>query len=821
MTRSILDDVRYAWRTLRHSPWYALTVVGVLGMGLALATTVFALVDGVLFKPLPFARPSELFLIRASISTQPRVDPPPVSWREINAWTEAVPELLLTVVSPSPLEWERTEHHEYWSARVDARFFEVVGQAPRLGGFTPADYDWDFKRIENGSAWQPILISHRMWHQMFGGDPNVVGRTVTTRVDGKTTFGVRVAGVLPQNFVFPIDVGPAPDVLIPISSARRISIARDLYAVGRIPPPTSAAGIGERLRAATRRLAESAPPAEALVTPHGVGGPPFDDLQLAAVVDLLAKDERPAFALVSSAAALMLLLACVNVAGLAASRNIERRRDLSVRRALGASGWRLSRGIIAETGLLVTASIGLGLLLARPLLVWTVDLLPVSLTLMKMPAIDARVFSAIAVIAAATVVFVSLLPAVIATRIRPVSVLNALGGMWTPIGRRSHFVLVATQVGTAFVLMIAGGLTAVSLADAWRTEAGFTRDRTVLLEAFVVRDSGGNDRVLQLMEAQAALASMADAGDVAVSSIQPLFARRSLPWTTVVPEGWTGPLDRISARRVTADFFRVLGLDLVKGRWPVPGEWRESQRVAMVSETAERLLWQGRSAIGQRLVPPRGRKAEPITVIGVVADARFAALDTEPISDIYLTDPITSSTTGVYFHVRTRNDADRVAVTAAAILRARGLRVEQATSHEAALLASLKHRVLPAWLFGSLGLTALLVLGTGVLGLLAISAAQRTREIGIRMAFGATAPAVIRLMVGEQLTAVLSGLLGGILVSVWAVRSLESQLFGVGAYDPLVWTVVAITLVSVALIGGLVPASRAARVDPVVALRVE
>jgi hypothetical protein len=290
-----------------------------------------------------------------------------------------------------------------------------------------------------------------------------------------------------------------------------------------------------------------------------------------------------------------------------------------------------------------------------------------------------------------------------------------------------------------------------------------------------------------------------------------------------VPQGWSTEPDGVTSREVSAEFFEVLGLRLIDGRWPEPGEWADARPVALVSETAARLLWPDGTALGRTLVPTSPRTVPASrSVIGIVADARFLGLDVDPLGDIYLPDPLAETGRyGAFFHVRTRGPAADALPVILSALAGRGLRITQASTHEDALFASVKHRVLPAWLFGTLGLGALVILAAGVLGLLAMSAAQRTRELGIRVALGATPGRVVRMLVGEQLAAVAAGLALGALVSAWAVRLLEAHLYRVRPYDPGVWTMVAMTLTAVAVIGSLIPSTRAARVDPVQALRVE
>jgi predicted permease len=819
---SVWQDVRHAGRALRRDPWYASTVVVVLAVGMALATVAFAVVDGVLFKPLPLSRPSELFVIRASATLEPGSVAPPVSFREIEAWRQAVPELSLSGVSAAPDAVVLAPGREIWTAAVDERFFEVIGRQPLVGGFSEDDFAWNWARVDDGGTWQPQIISHRLWRHEYGGDPGIIGRTIISSARNSRTFGRRIVGILPPDFVFPIDEGGAePDVLVPIFGGLQRSQERRFQAIVRIPSDAAVLQVEERLRAATQVPALNPAP-----LPHGDSVRPharLDDVRLVGLVEHLAADERPAFTLVAAAAGLMLLLTCVNVAGLAASRNLYRRNDLAIRGALGASGWRIARGLLAEIAVLAFAATGLALLIARPMLIETIALLPSTLTLMKVPALDGRVFAAAALLSLLTVLGVSLWPLRMAARVKPSFGSSVVGGTSTGMGRRSRFVLIAAQVGLGFVLLAGGGLSMASFAAAWRTDAGFERARTFLIEAFVMRSLNPEDTRRQLESGADLLARLPGVEDVAVSSIQPLFARRSIAWSTVAPRGWPGPLENVATRNVSDNFFRLMGLHLVSGRWPAAGEWNGSRPVAVVSATAARRLWPGRDAVGQELVryPAPRQPQPPVPVIGVVADARFGALDAEPIADIYLPGPITPATTGVYLHARTTGPAERMLPQAAAALTAAGLRLEQAATHEDAVFDALKHRALPAWLFGTLGLAALLVLGAGILGILAASAAQRTREMGIRIALGATPAAMVRLIVREQLAAIAAGLGAGAIVSAWAVRYVQSELYGTGPYDPVLWSAIALVVVAVGFAGTLVPARRAARVDPVVALRTE
>ena len=807
---AFLADVRHAGRLLRRSPWYASTVCGVLAVGIALTTVAFAVVDGVLFKPLPFARSQDLYVLHADATSAPRLEPPAVSFHHATVWRDSAPEAAFTVVSHDP---------QAGVASIDERFFDVVGMRPVLGGFHADDFDWLETSLATGTRVRPVLISHQRWVHEFGADPAVVGRTIihTSRLDFRSGF--RVAGILPADFVFPLDVGEKPPTEIsPVLRSERTSAVRRLHVIARVSA-TEASALPERLTAAMRARPE--PPPSGHYPAEVRQYKPFDRVRLTPLTDHLARHIRPAFGLVFAGAGVLLLLACVNVAGLVAARNVERRRDIAVRRALGASTWTLTRGLFVEVLLLAAVATGVALLVARPMLLWTLEMLPASVPLLKAPAVDIRVFGVASAVMLLTAVAVAAWPARVASGVGIDVTVGRVDAGVTAATRRTSLPLVALQIALGFVLLTAGALTVSSLARAWRNDAGFHRNRMILVEAYVAQAKTRDEITANLTGISPLLESVDGVGHVAISTVGPFFARRGIPWSTVVPEGWQGKAEGIQSRQVSANFFDVMGLRLVDGRLPASTEWTPHAG-AVVSERAARLFWPGQSPVGRVLINQSGReRGQRIPVIGVVADARFNALDESPIGDIYLAGAIEPGRYGAYFHVGTTRDAEDVLPQVQAALAGRGLFFEQVATHEDALFASVRHRALPAWLFGSLGLAALVIVGAGVLGLLAMTAAQRTREIGIRIALGATRERVVGMLVREQLVAVAIGLSVGALVSAWAVRLLESQLYGVSAYDPRVWTFAALVMLGVACAGTLMPSLRASRTDPVRALRSE
>ena len=406
---ALLMDLRHASRAWRQSPWYVATVVGVLAVGIALTTVAFAVVDGVLFKPLPFPDSHELYLLHADVGTAPRTQPPPVSWRDANAWLEAAPDLRITVLRNDPRSGE---------AAIDERFFDVVGIRPLAGGFSEADFDW-FAEVDRtmGRRWiRPVLISYRTWMEEYGGDWSVLDRTVITRI-ARAPF---LADGSQASFHA---TSCSPSTLArrsrgqsrPFPSTDRDRADRALHVIARVSR-ADAASLPERLTAASRALPE-APQTRGHAPAERMQRVPFDRVELVPLDEHLSRHVRPAFALIFAGAGVLLLLACVNVASLVGARSVERRRDIAVRRALGAGTWPLVRGLLAETLLLAAVATGIALLVSRPLLMWTVELLPRTVPLLKEPALDGRVFGIAALLSVLTACAIAMWPARAAARI--------------------------------------------------------------------------------------------------------------------------------------------------------------------------------------------------------------------------------------------------------------------------------------------------------------------------------------------------------------------------------------------------------------------
>ncbi|MEZ5319307.1 MAG: FtsX-like permease family protein [Vicinamibacterales bacterium] len=820
-----MTHVRGTLRSLRRSPAYSATLVTVVAMAIALGAATCTVVESAFLGALPFDRPEALHLVGAS-RVPGAMWPGMLSGREISAVQAQLPGLPGTVLMAGRPVLARVGGVDLRSAAVDARFLDVVGVRPALGGFDPGDFDW-------GPALRPpelvpVLITDEAWRTRFGRDPDIVGREVVIMERGERRTGLRIRGVLPPDFVFPLDAGETrADVIaasgIPGAAVWPRMAARQFQLLVRITPPRSFAEVAGALERAQATLLDGRPADPSRVDPSVPSAAASASFDLQPIGRLWGADERTAFRPLVAAAALLLLLTAVNVTGLVAARTIARRPELAIRRALGASARDIAWQLAGEIGFLMAIAALAAWWLARPLVTITLGLLPDSVTLLRQPAVDARALAVAIGLGVAVTLIVAVWPAVLATRTGRPARLASGASAGSRAGRRSAFLIVTTQTAFGCVLIVAGALTAVSLSRVRAAELGFHREDLAVVEVEGRRFRDFADVADQLRRGLDALREMDGVRAVAAASVRP-FDAGSVPFTTVAPEGVTARPEGVAERRVDRAFFDVARLSVLEGALPTEGEWRDGAPVAVVSRTAARLLWPDRSALGQvltRLRPVPGASDPRRIVAAVVGDARWQALDAPPVGDVYLPGVIQATTVGIGALVQTTGDASDVAARAARELTARGLTVRRAVALEDAMASSTRARVLPVWLFGTLGASALAIVAVGVVGLVTMTAAQRTRELVIRVALGATSGGVTRLLVRDQLVAVGAGLAVGLVASVWTARWVESQLYATRVYDLTIWAAAAGVLGLVAVAGATLPAVRAARVDPARLLKAE
>lgn len=824
-------DVRYALRSLRRSPWYAATVIGVIALGMTLATTVFAVVDGVLFKPLPYPDVDRLVAIETGFNNLPSATRSTPSWirprpgngasvQDIISWQAAAPEAAITGIREViPGMGEGLNETSFSVGLVQRNFFETIGVPPMVGGLAASDFDHE-------DLVRPVVITFELWQSRFHGANDMVGRTFIS--EPTTGRGFRVAGVMPRGFVFPSARAAVNFIApyVPSSLDRSDPTRRWIHQIiARLPQGMSMAALRARVE---RGMAATAAAVPTKPRPPGWSDRgwrmqgPFDHADVVPLASDLGVVERPLFQAIFLAALVLLALGGLNVSGLMAARGLDRARELSLRRALGATGFGLARLLFLEALVPIVAASAIGLALAVPLLRLGVRLLPEDLVLLKpqmAPAIDARV-----------VMFVVLSAIVLAvpTTIWPIRRALGVGAVPLDGGSRGstrsrsigRAVVIVSQVAAALVLTMGGALLVTSIMAVYAHTPAMRTEGVVVLRESMQGDAGAMGpagRAAHLIET---LRRVPGIDGVALSDGQVLEGGGGVPgWPA--PAGTTSRLEVVS-QLVTPDFYRVLEPQLVMGRFPTDAELESDAPVIVVSESVARAYWPSASPLGQNLTYRRGNHQEPVGVVGVVRDIRWNYWDAE-VGAVYGPYARLSGSSSLTVFIRTRKSAAEITARAIQAIAAADplIRTTRSGTLDELFADTVRPRRFKAWLFGSFAAAALVVVGAGILGLIAMSTARRTREMGIRLALGSTRERLVGLLLREQLFNIVSGVAAGSLVSAWAVRFVRAFLYEITPYDPRVWAAAIAVIVATTAIGTLIPSWRASRTDPVEALRAE
>jgi len=792
------QPMRYAIRSLRGSPWYSATAIAVIALGMTLATTAFAIVDGVLFKPLPYPRADELHAIRGTYSPellQTFTDGTAggsfgLSVRDVDDLAAAVPSASFAMHSGGASMSRPLGDLRPWApavASVDPRFLDVLGVTPLAGGFTAGDFETPLGEV------RPALVTYAFWQQHLDGNTDVVGRTVEPSPG--TPIRYRVVGILPASFVYPTSLAQ-PNLLTPlvIPTAARGDRARRSY------------GVIVRLPAGVDRDTYQARFKQVSQTVHReLEGKAWDLAAIRPFETDLVNRRSQSFPVVFGAALFVVLIACVNVSGLMASRSLDRRREIALRRALGARTRDITSLALAESALLIGTGTALALLLSGPVLALVRSLLPPDLGLLKTPALDGRVMAFAALAAASSAGIVSLWPLWQQVRLHAQL---AEGGHASPRTRSTgRFFVVAVQVALGLVLTLGGALLVGSLVRVWQNDLGHRSDDVVVLEG---------------TPEGATPAERANTLDAFLGKVRTLPGVESAG-ATAAPlwsSGGPGGAFRGDTYPITEGFVETVAPRLIEGRWPTPEEISTGAPVVVVTPFVVEREMEGKPAIGHSLV---GGKVA-FTVIGVAESALYGGLEwMKGWPQYYVPYRAVAARPAATIVIRSRTNAPDLLAWALREYRspATPVRLTSAATADGRLGDTVRPRRLQAWLFGSFAVAALVVVGTGVLGLVAMNVARRTREVGIRVALGATRGGIVRLLMREQLLGVGCGLAAGGLASMWLVQFVRGYLYEMTVYDARAWAIAMATVAIVASIGVLVPARRASATSPVRALRSE
>ncbi len=814
-------DVRYGVRTLARHPGFTTIAVVSLALGIGLNTAIFSVIDAVLLRPLPVARPAELVAIYTSADSGSAYStssyPDYLDLASNTAALEGVAARSLMFVGIDRGDTTRTTLGEI----VSPNYFSVLGVPPVIGrGFQSGD--------ERPGAPPATVISARMWQRDFGSDPHVLGRTVQIRGRAYAIVGVAPAsfgglapGVsaelwLPAGAVDDIEPVGMIDVT-PSPGSNRIERRgqRWLFLVGRLKPGATTAQAQASLTSVMTGLERDYPQSNrnrrvTVVLASQVRIHPDLDAAL-----------TPGAAALMAAVGLVLLVACANLASLLLARATARAREMAIRLAIGASRAQLVRQLTTESLVLAAA----GGLAGFALAMWATRALaaiqpPVEIGIAFDFSPDARVLMFTVVVAAVTGVLFGLAPALRASR--PDLVPSLKGDATGTHGRRIDLrrSLVAAEIALSTVLLVCSGLLLRSSIAAAHANTGVDAGHVVYASINAIKMYPDRERALQFYEEGARrLAALPGVTTVARASWVPL----SLNHNTAIIEidGIHGPAPdggiEIDTTDVGGEYFRAIGVPIVRGRAFDSRDTIRDERVAIVSAAAARKFWPGGDAIGQRI---RVRNGSAVTVVGVSADYAVRSVGESPRPLIHFA--IDQTTPGYQgFVVASERPADTLVTPVRQALLAldpRSIVVEMEPLASLVATALFPVRASAA-LLASLSALALLLATVGLYGVIAFNVSRRTREIGIRMALGASPGRVVRQVVVEGLLLVGLGGLVGAVGAALVGRGLAGVLYGVAAFDPVAWLAAITALALAALVAALVPARRAAGVDPMLALR--
>jgi putative ABC transport system permease protein len=843
--RALFQDVRFGFRMILKSPVFTAVAVATLAVGIGANTAFFSLLDAVLLRPLPVEHPEELVLVKVrgpdgSLSS----DFAYADYADYRdrcrsfsglAAFDAQP-LTLTVAGAS---------ERIFAQSVSGNFFQVVGRGAQLGrSLVPGD--------DRVGAEGAVMLSHRFWQARFGGDPGALGRVVT--LEGKP---YTVVGVTPPDFQG-LTRGFFPDVWVPVTRTAPFEISPDalsarnmrwLGIAGRVPKSVSR----------TQALAELSSVAKEVRKENPSPGAGDEDLVLlpgAQGDDGYLVDVSRVSLLLMGVVGILLLIACANVGGLMLARASGRKREIAIRQALGAGRSRLIRQLLTESLLLAVLGGVAGLLLA----LWSADLvsqfrphsyLPMDLGM----RLDLRVLGFSAAVSLLAALLFGLAPALQASRSQLIEALktDSGAGLSHPSRRGWGTSLVVVQVAMALVLLLGGGLFLRSLRREQAVELGFDPHNALALTVQPGRGRADAARLLELGFNQgnaptvAARQARAKADEARVREFfrQLLEGTRALPGvrsaalvTTLTPApggtrltldakdvGLPGPGDvDIDLNWVGPGYFRTLGVPVLRGR-----EFSDEDSLApadlepvIVNQALARLLWPGQDPVGKHFSLNGPGAPSSLEVIGLARDGKYRSLRESPTPYLYknLQHFGLSDRTLVL-----RTSGDPVALIPAVRSLVQSLDptvpvygVKTLEEHVAVMLAATR---LTTSLVGLFGLVALFLASLGLYGLVSFAVLQRTREIGVRMALGARRGDVLRMVVGQGMKLILLGIALGLTAALLLTRLVAGLLFGISPVDPLTFAAIPLVLAGVACLACYLPARRAARVDPMIALRVD
>ena len=806
---TLAQDFRYAFRRLARSPGFAAVVILTLGLGIGANSAIFSVVNAVLFRSLPFPEPERLVRLFQMEEVGAYGPFTPMNFLDVQDGAKSL-ESAAAYTSAGFTLTGQGEPERLEGIEVSANFFDVLRVRPAIGrGFVAEENQVGRTRV--------AVISHSLWARRFNSDSGVIGRSVSLNAEPHT-----VIGVLPEGFSYPT----RRDVWTPLEYDTQFTQqsrgAWYLSVIARLKPGATVERAASEVAAIGKRLEAEYPATNLKVMMTALG-----------LHSYLTGDIKPKLLVLLAAVGLVLLIACANVANLLLARAAAREGEIAVRAALGAGRGRLVRQLLTESVVLAIAGGALGLVLAVVGTRFLLSLEPAGIPRLDAVGVDGTVIGFTAAIALLTGVVFGMIPAAQATRGDLVSSLKE-GGKGALAARRAGRMregLVVAEIALAVMLLAGAGLLMRSFARLQDVDPGFEASsaltfRVALPPATYDTEEKRKQFYDGMLERMRALPGVKTAGAI---SLLPLSGGGAFMITFTV-EGQTPPRPgeepAMQVRVVTPDFFQAMGIPQLRGRVFTPADDAAGTPVVMLSEAAVQRYFANENPIGKRITLGWGRGPNRPRVggevIGVVRSVKQFGLDAESQPEIYVPHA-QQPVGGMTFVLRTAvpplslSDAVRREVHAIdASLPVVGLEALDAVV--ASSISQPRFYMLLLVIFAAV---ALLLASIGIFGVVSYTVAQRTREVGIRIALGASRERVLRMVLGSAMRLALSGVVVGVVAAVALSRTLESLLFDLSPTDPLTYVAVALGLTGVALAASYLPAWRAARVDPVEALRAE
>jgi len=809
----LLQDIRYSARTLLKHPGFAAVAVLTLALGIGANTAIFSVVENVLLRPLPYPQPGNIVQIWNTYPPQvPRGALSPgdyADWRRQNASFSEMGGY--AQISQGFNLTGEGEPQRVLGSYASAGLFPMLGIRLAAGRY--------FLPEEDRAGSSPVvMLSHRLWQSRFGGDPRVVGRTIT--LDNQ---GYAVAGVLPADF----RLLRWPDLWMPVGQFGddlTEHIHHAFNAVARLKPGVTMAQAQDEMKRLNEQETIKYPDSHKF---FGVLVEPMEDSSVAKLRSILL--------VLSGAVGLVLLIACANIVNLLLVRNSGREREVALRTALGASSWQLSRQLLTESMLLSLAGGALGLFLAVAGLRALMAFVPADLGVLRESGLNGKVLAFTAAVCLATGMICGLLPALRTLRANLAGTLKqGSKGTSGPRRHRTHNALVISEIAMALVPLIGAGLLLRSFQHLLQVDPGFRVDHILTMDVeqaalpFTQASKFSQEDWIHLQQKQSlqfeqiteqirALPGVRDAGGIDDLPLSNEFrqASRFVIEGQPVPNAGARPI--VQFRTVSLSYFSTVGIPLREGRFFTEDDWKIPR--AVINETMARRFWPKGDALGKRInLCSLDPKPCWSTIIGVAGNVHQFGLDGEPTFDVYFAGGWTP-----HVVVRTATDPVALATAVTGVIHRvdPNLPVTHVTTMDELLTDSISPRRFSAMLVGIFAMLAVVLAAVGIYGVMSYTVSQRTQEIGVRMALGAQTADVRGMILAQTIKLTVLGVAIGLAGAFVVARFLTSLLFGVGTHDPVTFFGVALLLILVAVVAAYVPARRAMRVDPIVALRYE